>query len=56
MEQDPKTVEDLQRIVGAITDEERRALEENMIRPYDSGLHDGDPLDQPDQSPGTGET
>lgn len=49
MQQEPEVVEVLQGIVASVDDDERRALEDAAIKPYDSGLHEGDPDEQPDQ-------
>lgn len=49
MEQEPGVVETLQQIVAVATDEERRILETQHLAPYDSGLHDEDPDEQPEQ-------
>ncbi len=51
MELPPEVVALLDEIVATPTDEGRIVLEQaNMFTP-DTGLHDGDPDEQPDQTP-----
>ena len=49
METEPETKAVLQSIVDAHTDEDRRVIESQNLAPYDSGLHEDDPQEQPSQ-------
>ena len=48
MEQEPEVVEVLQKIVKEPSDEERRRIEAEAIKPYDSGVHPEDPEQLPE--------
>ncbi len=54
MNENSEVSDALGQIVAVIGDDERTALEDKQMKPYDSGLHDEDPQDQPSQDPNGG--